>query len=541
MSEDKEPISNKFIDIFKSFRVWILAIFIILSIITINYTTNSEGVVINGITPSSASENAGLYYDASSSLRSLEKVYEINGEPVSSVEDFYTIVDDLEFNKTFTLRTDKETYSVDLQAEGNLSKQQIIGISVRDAVPSNIKLGIELEGGSRLILKPTDNITSEEFDSIVSALQSRLDVYGASGTKVNKIEDTFSGEKFIVVESTSSNKNDIYELIKRQGNFEARISNQTVFTGENVIRIIHDPQFSRFEGCNDGSEGVICSYVFGTEIDSEGSEKFFEETQKLDSYGNYLSEKVQFFLDGKMITELNIASSFKYNKVTTPQITVTGNYMPTKEKAVESAKKERDFLQAILLSQSLPSELEVVQSYSLSSSQGEKLLDNAITVGLVALLLVSAIVALRYKHFGIFVGVVIALVGEVIIVFGVSSLLRLTIDLAAIGGLIAAIGSGVDDNIVITDEYFRESNKNKTSKRRIKNAITIVLIAYSTTVAAMLPLNFAGLKILQGFAFMIVMGVTVGVFITRPAYAQILRIIQTTRKQRKLEEEEDEE
>ena len=58
------------------------------------------------------------------------------------------------------------------------------------------------------------------------------------------------------------------------------------------------------------------------------------------------------------------------------------------------------------------------------------------------------------------------------------------------------------------------------------------MIAYFTTLAAMIPLMFAGLKMLQGFSLMILLGVTVGVLITRPAYAAMLRIIMTTREQR---------
>ena len=59
------------------------------------------------------------------------------------------------------------------------------------------------------------------------------------------------------------------------------------------------------------------------------------------------------------------------------------------------------------------------------------------------------------------------------------------------------------------------------------------MIAYLTTLAAMVPLYFAGLKILQGFAFMIIIGVTVGVLITRPAYAAYLRIMMTSREKRR--------
>ncbi|MCA9460288.1 MAG: MMPL family transporter, partial [Nanoarchaeota archaeon] len=124
-------------------------------------------------------------------------------------------------------------------------------------------------------------------------------------------------------------------------------------------------------------------------------------------------------------------------------------------------------------------------------------------------------------------------------VFGVAAFMRLSIDLAAIGGLIAAIGTGVDDQIIITDEQFRDRKKEVSSRKRLKTAMYIIMIAYFTTLAAMIPLYFAGLKILQGFAFMIIIGVTVGVFITRPAFAAYLRVLLTTRKQRKEEAEEE--
>ena len=180
-------------------------------------------------------------------------------------------------------------------------------------------------------------------------------------------------------------------------------------------------------------------------------------------------------------------------------------------------------------------------SYSISSSRGEKLLDNAALVGLAAVLLVSLVVALRYRHPFIFLGILIALIGEVIIVFGIAAFLKITIDLAAIGGLIAAIGTGVDDQVIITDEYFRKRKASISSRKKIKNAIYIIMIAYFTTLAAMIPLMFAGLKMIQGFAFMILIGVTVGVLITRPAYAAMLRIIMTTRAQRAEEDKEENE
>lgn len=537
MSEEKDSFMQKFTDIILNWRIILLLLFIIISFVAINYKFSNEGIVINGIVPGSTAQQGGISYDSDTSQGNLERIIYINNQEVNTPENYYNIINSLQENTTINIKTNKnnEGYNVIFNDTNSL------GISVITMPTSNIKLGIELEGGSRLILKPLSELSESQFDLLIDNLQSRLDVYGASGTKVNKIEDAFSNERFVIVESISSNKNDIFELIKRQGNFEAKIGNTTVFTGENINRVVNDPSHEILQGCSQtATENYICTYAFSVEIDTEGTNSFYEKARSLSVVGDHLSEKVSFHLDGEKITELNIASSFKFQKISSPQITISGNEMGTRDLALESAEKEMDFLQAILSTQSLPSELEVVQSYSISSSLGKSLLENALIVAIASVILVATIIAIRYRRIEIFIGIAIALITEIIIILGISAFMRLTIDLAAIGGLIAAIGTGVDDQIIITDEYFRNKKKRESSRKRIKNAIYIIMIAYFTTLAAMIPLYFAGLKILQGFAFMIVIGVTVGVLITRPAYAAYLRIITTSRQERKEEEEEDE-
>ena len=56
----------------------------------------------------------------------------------------------------------------------------------------------------------------------------------------------------------------------------------------------------------------------------------------------------------------------------------------------------------------------------------------------------------------------------------------------------------------------------------IKMAFFIIMGAYFTTVVAMLPLLFAGAGLLKGFALTTIAGVSIGVFITRPAYAAMV-------------------
>ena len=59
----------------------------------------------------------------------------------------------------------------------------------------------------------------------------------------------------------------------------------------------------------------------------------------------------------------------------------------------------------------------------------------------------------------------------------------------------------------------------------MKKAFFIVFAAYFTTVGSMLPLLFAGAGLLKGFAITTILGITIGVMITRPAYAHIIEII----------------
>lgn len=541
MNDKKEPFSIKIKDIFLSFRIWVLVIFLLISFFAINPTFTNSGVVINGITPNSLASSSGFEFDSISSLRNLEKIITVDGVSISSEEQFYDLIDSLEKEKNIVFETNRGFYTISFENLENKTNSEQLGLSVKPASFSNIRLGIELEGGSRLILSPKDNLSDADFDLLISTLQSRLDVFGASGTRVNKLEDAFSNEKFIIVESTSSNKNDVFDLIQRQGIFEAKISNKTVFTGDDVLRVFNDPQRAGQQRCDQIGSDYQCIFAFTIEISPAGADRFFDVTKDLAIIGGALSEPITFYLDGEEITSLSISSSFKTQKVYTPQITVSGNVMPTLPSAQRDGAREMKFLQTILNTQSLKTELEIVQSYSISSTQGEELLKNSLFVGFFALLVVAGIVALRYSQIGVFISILIALIAEVIIIFGAAAFLKLSIDLAAIGGLIAAIGTGVDDQIIITDEYFKKRKRNISSRKKIKAAMMIILIAYLTTLAAMIPLYFAGLKVLQGFAFMIIIGVTVGVFITRPAYAVILRILMTNKQQREEEKKEEEE
>ena len=184
--------------------------------------------------------------------------------------------------------------------------------------------------------------------------------------------------------------------------------------------------------------------------------------------------------------------------------------------ALQNMKK----LQTILITGSLPVKLNVVKIDSISPVLGSTFLRDAIRMLIFAILAVTAVIFLRYRKASIVIPIMITALSEVIIILGIAALIGWNIDVAAIAGLLAAVGTGVDDQIVIMDESSRK-NSETSWIRKMKNAFFIIFAAYFTGVASMIPLLFAGAGLLKGFALTTIIGISVGVFVTRPAFAAV--------------------
>ncbi|NOZ76851.1 MAG: hypothetical protein GXO65_04080 [Euryarchaeota archaeon] len=186
----------------------------------------------------------------------------------------------------------------------------------------------------------------------------------------------------------------------------------------------------------------------------------------------------------------------------------------------EEAREEARRVEVILRSGALPIKVSIVGSYEISASLGEKFSRNALMAGVLVILGVSAVVFIRYRRRELVVPVLITGLSEVVIILGFSSLIRHNIDLPSIAGIIAAIGTGFDNQIVILDEVLME--RRISIARRMKDAFFIVIGSWMTIMAAMVPLFIIGMAQLKGFAIVTIIGATSGVFITRPAYARLL-------------------
>ncbi len=203
-----------------------------------------------------------------------------------------------------------------------------------------------------------------------------------------------------------------------------------------------------------------------------------------------------------------------------PSAVIQG-YAPT----LDDAKKEMTKMVVILRSGKLPVKLSIATTMHVSPTLGKKFLGWAEWMGIIAWLTVGLIVYLRYRRLKLSAFIMANNLSEIIIILGIAALIKWEIDLAGLAGIIAAVGTGVDHMIVISDEILSGGLRKKEEVSligKVKKAFNIIFAAAATTTAAMLPLITLGFGMMKGFAITTLIGLGVGVLIVRPAFARII-------------------
>lgn len=506
-------------------RVILLALFIIFSFIAINpQIFGNDGVVIRSVIPNSTVANAGAE-NPSAKLQPLSKeiIRSINGKKIITEADYFSALNQLEKNQTVRLETTKQVYTF-------LAPESIddIGLRVSKAPVSNLRKGLDLEGGIRVLLEPETEITPEDLDTTVESLKERLNVYGLSDVVVRPAKD-LSGKDFIVIEIAGVTEQEVKALLAKQGKFEAKIAGETVMAGgkNDITYVCRSAECSGIDpsrSCSKTGEGYACSFFFSITLSPEAAERQAAATRNLvaerDGTSCYLNEDIALFLDDSEVDRLKISCDLQGRAANNIQISGSGAGR-TQQEAITNTLVEMKKLQTVIITGSLPVKLNVAKLDTISPTLGKEFLNNVMFVGLLAILAVTTVVFIRYRKIKIVLPMAITLISEMFLILGFAALVGWNLDLAGIAGIILVAGTGVDHLIVITDETI-SGEVVSDWKKRIKNAMFIILGAYLTTLSGMLPLLWAGAGLLKGFALTTIAGLSFGVFIARPAYAAII-------------------
>ena len=512
-----------------NWRIIILAIFLIISLVAIHPTLNN-GVAIRSVVTNSTASIAGIAQPKPTIQPvSRERVISVNGRDIKNVEQYYSYVSTLSPNRTVQIVTSKGTYR--LNTGDKFKAADDLGLRVYAAPITNIKKGLDLQGGTRVLLQPETKLNKYDIGLLVDSMKERLNVYGLSDIIIRDANDLV-GNQYIVVEIAGATEEEIKDLLSKQGKFEAKIGNKTVFRGgKDIVYVGRSAQDARIEQCSPGSNQYVCRFSFSITLSQNAAQRQADLTKDLtlvydsSGKGDYLSEKLELYLDDKKVDELNIGAELKGQALT--QIAISGPGIGVNQQdALFNTAQNMKRLQTILITGSLPVKLNIAKTDSISPALGEEFVSNAIFMSLAAILAVAIVIGIRYRCMMISIPILITMLSEVVILLGVAAFIGSNMDLAAIAGILVAIGTGVDDQIVITDETLKGYNANVHNwKEKVKRAFAIIMLAYLTVVVAMIPLIFAGAGLLKGFAITTIIGVTIGVFVTRPAYSAFVEIM----------------
>jgi preprotein translocase subunit SecF len=162
-------------------------------------------------------------------------------------------------------------------------------------------------------------------------------------------------------------------------------------------------------------------------------------------------------------------------------------------------------------------DLEIKSINSFGPKLGEELQTSARNAILMALLLISIYIAIRFDRYYA-LGSVIALIHDVIITVGILSILNVEIGISIIAALLTIVGYSLNDTIVVYDRIreninkFLDDNKQSIVNRALNETLNRTVITSFTTLAVMIILFFFGGDVLKPFSLTLIIGILIGTY-----------------------------
>ncbi|WP_435062293.1 preprotein translocase subunit SecD [Halobaculum sp. EA56] len=384
-----------------------------------------------------------------------------------------------------------------------------------------------------------DGVTEETRQQTVAVLRSKINAAGLSGGTVRTVQ-TIDGENFVLIEVPNDDRSEVIDIVNSRGTVRIAAyhpverNNSTEYVNTTVIR---QEDFQTVGTAQQGGQGTGPHVpVSVRQSEAERVQRLFVETGVAGQGGTDCTFRenpqstepcILIIRDGQVVSSFgmnaNLAQSMRNGEwAQDPQfILVTGSFERAQDVSVD------------LRAGALPAALALDEgtASSISAAQGENFRRDSLLIGVLAVFTVAGVVFLRYGNPKVAAPMVVTALSEVVVLLGFAAFIRYPLDLSVIAGFIAVIGTGVDDLVIIADEVMAEGdvNSRRVFRSRFRKAFWVIGAAAATTIVAMSPLAFLSLGDLQGFAIFTILGVLVGVLITRPAYGDILRALLTDR------------
>ncbi|MEZ2415078.1 protein translocase subunit SecDF [Muriicola sp. E247] len=226
-----------------------------------------------------------------------------------------------------------------------------------------------------------------------------------------------------------------------------------------------------------------------------------KEWEKLTNEANLNNTGIAIVLDNKVYTAPGVS---QVGGISGGSSEITGTFTVNETKDIAN----------VLRAGKLPASAEIIDSFVVGPSLGQEAIDSGFTSFLIAMIFVLIWMLFYYGKAGIFAD--IALVFNIVLIFGVLASLGAVLTLPGIAGIVLTIGMSVDANVLIFERIKEELQKGKGKGQAINdgfnNALSSILDANITTGLTALILLVFGSGPIKGFATTLIIGILTSLF-----------------------------
>ncbi len=396
----------------------------------------------------------------------------------------------------------------------------------------NIKLGLDIKGGSRLdYVMVGSTPTPELTDQVITVLRRRLDdanfteaivsAVGGNGIRVEipGIGDPKKAEKLIgqraklyfgqVLDHVTSTVKPAPKiglsyagavwLRSKNATDDWYLVNKNIQVGSGTLQLSGNEVKNAAAAVDTQRGGWRINLTF----DSKGSNDFFQITQAL--VGKPLAIVMDEFVLSAPVVQTAIQGG-------SAEITGTFSYNDAQE------------LAALIRSGNLPVSLKLSEEQTLGPTLGADVIRRSLIAGLVGIVLVMLYMLLYYRGIMGLVAV-LALFYNGIFIFGMLAFTHGILTLPGIAGIVLTVGTTVDGNVIIFERIKEEMRTGKTVRASVANgfnkSVAVIFDANITTLLTVFVLYYFGTGSIKGFAVTSTIGV-IGAMFTSLVFSRYL-------------------
>jgi len=382
----------------------------------------------------------------------------------------------------------------------------IIGVSIYYIYPvnSSIKLGLDLKGGTQIVLKPTlqgeDEVTEESLDKAMLIIMDRIDKLGISEPLVTR---DYSNNIIIQLPGVDD-PNRAIEVIGKTAQLEFRILESVdENTGEVNLgpTLMTGDKLAKASAGYDPNGRIIVKMSFTT----EGQEIFGKITSE------NIGKQLAIVLDGEIKSAPVIRTE------------ITGDAVI---EGIDSLDEAKD-IALVLQTGALPVDLKIEESSTVGPTLGRDSLEKGLYAGIIGLSLIIIFMAAFYRGLGLIS--IIGIIVYILIFWGILAGIDAAITLPGIAGIILTIGMAVDANVIIFERIKEEIRKDKSARVAIgegfKNGMRTIIDANVTTLITAAALYRFGTGPIRGFAVTLSLGVIISMLTSLVLTRSILFLV----------------